>query len=202
MSSYIRAIVILSLHNTALGNPVVDFIYGCCSLITGYGKEQRILNQNESPLAVQDITLGVKQAGEEIGNGTQAVAKSIEKVADAQAETNKTLQTVATGAQILTICTGGIYIVKSAKEGIDWFNEWHNPDPEKAVRKEAAIKSMAILKATDNLNKCLAYNRKNFKNERGIPADCEEAYHAYAAALSYQEAERAIEGFKRYSNSH
>lgn len=45
MSSYIRTILILSLHNTALGNPVVDFIYGCCSLIAGHGKQQRIIDE-------------------------------------------------------------------------------------------------------------------------------------------------------------
>lgn len=140
---------------------------------------------------------------ESLSNDLKKIGKSIDTagktITEAQTETAKSLETVATGAQIVTICIGTVQIAKSLKEGADWFNEWRNPDPEKAARKEAAIKSMAVLKAQDGLNKCLVYKRNEIKNAQGIPAVCEEAYNEFVGVLGFDEAERTVQGFKRFN---
>ena len=203
----IIAATILAAHNPVSGNFFIDFLRDASSSLTSYGKGQQAIEESaeKSKLLLKQTEILNQMAGKEnsqtvaIETGTQAVAKSIDRVADAQAETNKAIEVAVTGAQIVGICTGGIYIAKSVKEGVDWFNEWRNPNPEKAVRKEAAIKSMAVLKATDGFNKCLVRKRKEIKNAQGIPATCEEAYNEFVEVLGFDKAEQTVQAFKRFN---
>lgn len=159
-------------------------------IVINYNKEHR-------PLQTGSLNENLSDGLKKISTSIDAAGKTI---TGAQAETNKTLQTVATGAQLVGICTGGIYIAKSAQEGIEWLNEWRNPDPEKAARKAAAIREMETLKARGDLNKCLVYKRKESKNAQGIPVACEEAYNEFVGALGFDEAERTVQAFKRFNN--
>ena len=158
-------------------------------------------NQTANFNALETFGKGLEKRMQKIGAGLENNTQAVNKVASTQAEINKTLQNINTGAQVIGGAVGAIYIVKSVKDGVEWVQEYRNPDPtkqeEKEDRKEAIILRRKIRNTRSSLNQCLSLHRRSPKDANGLPYSCDEAYHAFAAAAGYEEAEHVAQVFKR-----
>ncbi len=92
----------------------------------------------------------------------------------------------------IVIALGSIYIIKSGYDFYNFFYTWIWPNPEDQIRKENAIKQLAILSAETQLNKCLARNMYKDRSGNEMPSKCEDVSVLFAEAAGSEALEKIM----------
>ena len=86
----------------------------------------------------------------------------------------------------VTMAYQGAYVVKSGHDLYTFFYTWIWPNPEDQIRKDNAIKQLAILSAETQLNKCLARNMYKDRSGYEMPSQCEDVSAVFAEAAGQE----------------
>ena len=114
------------------------------------------------------------------------------RTANNNSDQTNTYEKFELGCKGVTMAYQGAYVVKSGHDLYTFFHTWIWPNPEDQIRKENAIKQLAILSAETQLNQCLAHNMYKDKSGDEMPSKCEDVSVLFAMAAGPEALEKII----------